>query len=460
MVWSQRLTIGSYINTGNVEVRFVGAFTDDDGQADNPNFDAQDSGRCSIYVGSSSSSCDPAANGADAKPHYDKDVARCEAEIVERGKKVRINKTNVYPGYFCTGWFEIQNSGSIPVRVGRVFVNERPIRLDAPYRLDVDNYGEEDLSFRLSGVRLCQQVDPQQKVQLQIDQEILYGAPEGTKLSYLVEIEFQQWNEPCQPSKAPQHVDNNDMCGLFEQSAALVEGTITNVAYTYDQFFGPREEITFSNITTHLGNYVGSEVVIRTLRGPIPDASDNAVLMPSELPHFVQERTYLLYLRNTFWFYSPVVGDHAYRVETIGTTEVLIDQVGLALNPNPTINAFFVSEQFNPDTFTAPQPLAFKPIFDTFADLARDNLPQPPLPGTDESTVENAHDRSSYVEFIKKEAMKCERAFEGVFYEWPDVTRQWDVIDFWMLADPNPNQRNNVYCGEAHPQTGEIRACK
>ena len=69
-----------------------------------------------------SSSPDPSATGEDPKPHYDKDVARCTAILPpETPDAATVVKDNVYPSYHCTAWFDVLNSGTVPVKVKRIW---------------------------------------------------------------------------------------------------------------------------------------------------------------------------------------------------------------------------------------------------------------------------------------------------------------------------------------------------
>ena len=51
----------------------------------------------------------------------------------------------------------------------------------------------------------------------------------------------------------------------------------------------------------------------------------------SELPRYVLGGRYLLFLRNTDWRYSPVLGDDAYRFERIAGKETLVSTSGRAV---------------------------------------------------------------------------------------------------------------------------------
>ncbi len=201
MLWSSSLFIRGEINTGAVRAEFVSAFTDDDGRVDDAGRDSGDTGNCPIQAGGNSS-CDPAASGPDPKPRWDKDVAICTAAVLADGTGL-VTKKNVYPGYFCTSWFGVHNSGSVPVRIAKATVNGVGVVPSVPTPFDLNADGIDDVAIHLTGIDQCQQIDPSQRVLMDIDQEILQGAPQGSDLAYQVEVILQQWNEDCAPTALP-----------------------------------------------------------------------------------------------------------------------------------------------------------------------------------------------------------------------------------------------------------------
>lgn len=268
----------------------------------------------------------------------------------------------------------------------------------------------------------------------------------------------------CVDAPEPKPLDAGRLCSLLEQSSGLVEATIDEVIYTFHPFRGPREDVVLGNLTVHFGTVPGNGLTLRSFRGPLeppfdPEDPNEVFVDATEMPRFVAGARYLLFLRNSSWFYSPVVGTGAFRVETIGTKEVLIDQAGYALNPNPTMDAFEVGDPLVADSVIAPDPLTPKRLFDTTLNLGAPADPQPMLPGVDEDTVANAWDRAGFVAFIGNLAQGCTLPFEGEFLEWPDPRLRWDKLGEGQLANPNPGQGAEVPCNGIHPETGEIRLC-
>lgn len=78
---------------GTVGVKFLGAFTNDDGVVNNPSLDSKD-------------------NGID--PGYEKRVAECRARLTS-SESVKVEITTGYPSYTCRFWAKVRNSGTTSV---------------------------------------------------------------------------------------------------------------------------------------------------------------------------------------------------------------------------------------------------------------------------------------------------------------------------------------------------------
>jgi len=124
-------------------------------------------------------------------------VGRCEAAILGTGDVAQVTKKNVYPGYFCTAWLDVRNIGSIPVRIASARINGRPVMPSVPTPFDLNGDGQPDVAIHLTGFQVCQQIDPNQRILMDIDQQILQPSPQNATLSYTVEVQLNQWNEEC-----------------------------------------------------------------------------------------------------------------------------------------------------------------------------------------------------------------------------------------------------------------------
>lgn len=203
-LWIQQFSLQETLESGNVDLVFTSAFTDDDGTVDDVLLDSQDNASSTQVFDAwgPSSSADPAATGPDAKPHYDKDVARCQALI--DGSVVQ---DGAYPSYNCTSWFSMQNSGTIPLKVKRILLSTLsgtqnlapggfPTLADLDDAdLDGTNKTGADAEIGVSDLNICQQIDPGETVRIAVSGHGLQAAPQGAGLSYSVDVETAQWNE-------------------------------------------------------------------------------------------------------------------------------------------------------------------------------------------------------------------------------------------------------------------------
>lgn len=195
-LWSQRLFIQGRVNTGEVSAVLHGAFTDDDGHVNDPNLDSGDVGGCATFA-EVASSCDPADGGPDLKLRRDLDVGRCEAEISPDGITATITAQEAYPGYFCTAWLVLNNNGMLPVKIAGISVNEMPFAPEQPTSMDLDSDQLVDIAIRLGGIQICQQLDPNGALLMDLQQAIQADAPQQSELAYTVQVQLVQWNESC-----------------------------------------------------------------------------------------------------------------------------------------------------------------------------------------------------------------------------------------------------------------------
>ena len=195
--WSLRLEILGTINTGEAEMNFVGSFTDDDGLVNDPVLDPDDSGNCPVGA-RPNSSCDPLGTGPGPKLRLDRDVARCTAALEPDGLTAIVEMAEAYPDYRCTGWFLMRNTGTLPLRIAGLRLNDLPVSLPSQANADLNGDAQPDLTLDMRGADLCQQLDPGQQVMLELGQQVLGAAPPGASLNFTVQVEFHQWNAPCE----------------------------------------------------------------------------------------------------------------------------------------------------------------------------------------------------------------------------------------------------------------------
>jgi hypothetical protein len=132
---------------------------------------------------------------------------------------------------------------------------------------------------------------------------------------------------------------------MLGQTATIFRGVLKDVKFTYENCAGPRTNYVFSDSSSIAGEKVASEVNLRVLGGPTPRGTWVGV---SELPKLALDSQYVVFLRNTDWTFSPIVGNLVFRVETIGGREVLVHPSGRAVTgwgeDGPLLSAAVVSE--------------------------------------------------------------------------------------------------------------------
>jgi len=115
---------------------------------------------------------------------------------------------------------------------------------------------------------------------------------------------------------------------ILSQTATVFTGVLRDIRLTYSDCAGPRTQYGFGDSSPLLGSSVESEVTLKLLGGPTPRGT---FVSASEIPRLALGARYVVFLRNTDWTYSPVVGDLLLRQEEAGARTLLINSNGQAL---------------------------------------------------------------------------------------------------------------------------------
>ena len=118
------------------------------------------------------------------------------------------------------------------------------------------------------------------------------------------------------------------MRAILEQTAAVVEGDVSDIAFDFDDCAGPRTKVKVVNAHSVLGTTVTTEIVLSIFGGPTPDGH---WFRASEMPRFALGSRYVFFIRNTDWTFAPIIGELAYRLETIAGRSVLVNGNGQAV---------------------------------------------------------------------------------------------------------------------------------
>lgn len=182
--WNWMLTIDGTVNTGDVGGMFGEAFTDDDGVIDNPDKDSLDAGP------------DPAASGFDPKARYTLDVGDCAAAVdTVNPNQATVTLNNVYPSYYCTAWFHIVNTGTVPLKISEVRVNGTPVIPSTTNPFDLDGDTLPDINIHVSEITLDQVVPVGEPVQMDLDMHIKPDASPDSILNFDVAIDLVVFNQ-------------------------------------------------------------------------------------------------------------------------------------------------------------------------------------------------------------------------------------------------------------------------
>lgn len=120
----------------------------------------------------------------------------------------------------------------------------------------------------------------------------------------------------------------SDLASVVRQLNAVLLAQIRDISTDFDRCEGPRTVLHLGNVKTLLGAAHTDTLQLRVFGGPLPN---NRYVELSESPRYVLGGRYVLFLFNTDWRFSPVISNHAFRIEQAGEREVLIAPNGHAV---------------------------------------------------------------------------------------------------------------------------------
>jgi len=132
----------------------------------------------------------------------------------------------------------------------------------------------------------------------------------------------------------------------MDEVASIVQGRVASISYTYDPQAGPRTVAHFEKVVVHAGPSAGSSLTLATMGGPLPNGT--ALAIP-ELPEFEAGKTYIVFLTAAEWFYSPVVGEYAFRVEPADGVDRVVTLTG-----NPVVSFGLDAVRVSPVSIDEP----------------------------------------------------------------------------------------------------------
>jgi hypothetical protein len=204
--WTDTLEVNATVYTGNVNVRWVNVFTDDDGApviGEEPAIVEPD-GIYDYWAGTSS--VDPSSAASPDGPfatRYTKDVGHCVAilPVPADGTEMVVEMYNVYPSYHCTIWSFFENQGTVPVKVQSIVTN---VYLDpdgtGPMPKVLEMPGTTATWQTLDGTLCGLQIDPSRGLPSDLERTVntfhlLNAAPQNAVYTMDQVINFVNWNE-------------------------------------------------------------------------------------------------------------------------------------------------------------------------------------------------------------------------------------------------------------------------
>lgn len=180
--WQQELFINGTVNTGKLCVGIRDVGTNDP----------------------------PAAAGeVSLDPGYDKDVAsmksingeeKCLHNQIQYYHDIEYVISNAYPSYSATGFYDIANCGTIPVKIEKIQVsrdsgaNWEDISPCVPTLVDLDNDGTADLTLHVTNIALKQQIDPCNVAKGDLTVHVEQDTKEESLYKFHLRIKLTQWN--------------------------------------------------------------------------------------------------------------------------------------------------------------------------------------------------------------------------------------------------------------------------
>jgi hypothetical protein len=202
----------------------------------------------------------------------------------------------------------------------------------------------------------------------------------------------------------------DDLQSAARQTAAIVDGIVTDIRYDYSEEDGPWTTVILSKARPIAGS-APETIAIRHFGGPLPNGG---FVVASELPVFVRDKEYIVFLRNTVWNVSPVVDDLAFRVDTVDTTEVVADSDG-----QPVLQVSAAGFERGPALF---------------GDFERDGLAPKPVDGALRTLTRAPLARDAFIKSLQANLAAQGLQVGGTFSEKPAGAFKWRA----QLTAPTP----------------------
>jgi hypothetical protein len=139
---------------------------------------------------------------------------------------------------------------------------------------------------------------------------------------------------------------------VVDQTAAVVQGTVTEITESYSEDVGPRTLVTLTRLNVLWGDLKDEKITLQLFGGPVPGRPGR--IDEVHVPTFVKGKSYLVFLSNRDWRLSPVTAQQSYLVELVHDKEIVVTTDGFAVagiddvtGPIPTFPVYNIPEEID-----------------------------------------------------------------------------------------------------------------
>jgi hypothetical protein len=222
----------------------------------------------------------------------------------------------------------------------------------------------------------------------------------------------------------PHYAWQSSYRAVVDQTAAVVQGIVTEIAESYTEEEGPRTLVTLSRVNVLWGDFRDESVTLKLFGGPVPGRPGR--IDEVHVPTFVRGKTYLVFLSNRDWRLSPVTARQSYLVELVHGKEIVVTTDGFAVA--------------GIDDVTGPIPLF--PVYNIPDEIDENFEPRISEEVTPD-LVARAASPAELVADLQSWAQQNQVTVNGTFNDQPYRTANWRFPR--MTPDPTDPPRDPVF---------------
>jgi len=211
---------------------------------------------------------------------------------------------------------------------------------------------------------------------------------------------------------------------VVDQTAAVVQGTVTEIAESYSEEEGPRTLVTLSRVNVLWGDLRTESVTLKLFGGPVPGRPGR--IDEVHVPTFVKGKTYLVFLSNRDWRLSPVTARQSYLVELVDDKEIVVTTDGFAVAGIDDVTG----------------PIRTFPVYSIPDEIDEDFVPEVAKDVTPD-LVARAASPAGLVADLQSWAKQNEVTVNGTFTDQPYRTGNWRFPR--MTPDPTDPPKDPVF---------------